>query len=211
MQLVKRVVVQALIVAAAGLAFALLANALSPRGLALTRDYFPIITAPTNESPSIPTIRANTNAEVAVPDNEAVREAFQRLQQRGLQPMTTQQTVESLKNPGYRQGEIVFVDARSDDNYQSGHIPGAWQLDYYHPEHYLTNVLAVCQKAQKVVVYCTGGECEDSELTAVMLRDAGIPASRLGVYAGGITDWKEKKLPVETGPRNSGQVSGSMP
>src|SRR5215471_8466719 len=143
MQTVKRVVVQALIVAAAGLAFALVANALSPRGLTLTRDYFPNIPVITNQSPSTATIGPSTNVEVAIPDNEAVREAFQRLQQRGLQPMTTQQTLDALKDPGYRQGEIVFVDARSDDSYQSGHIPGAWQLDYYHPEHYLTNVLAV--------------------------------------------------------------------
>jgi len=211
MQLVKRVVVQALIVAAVGFAFGLVANALSPRGLTLSRDYFPTIAAPTNASPSIATNSGITNVEVAVPDSDAVKEAFQRLQQRGLRPLTTRDTVDLLKNPGFRLGEIVFVDARSDDNYQSGHIPGAWQLDYYHPEHYLTNVLEVCQKAQKVVVYCTGGECEDSELTAVMLRDAGVPAAKLGVYAGGITDWKEKNLPVETGTRNSGQVSGSMP
>jgi rhodanese-related sulfurtransferase len=56
------------------------------------------------------------------------------------------------------------------------------------------------------VVYCNGGECEDSEFAAIMLRDAGVPREMLFVFAGGIVEWKAAGLPVETGPRGSGQL-----
>ena len=61
------------------------------------------------------------------------------------------------------------------------------------------------------MVYCTGGDCEDSEFSAVMLRDAGIPAERLQVYAGGFTEWTALGRPVETGPRNSGAIHSPSP
>ena len=102
---------------------------------------------------------------------------------------------------GYR-----LLDARSKNEYQAGHIPGAYHLDYYHPDRYLPAVLPVCQNASRSVVYCSGGDCEDSELTALMLRDGGVPNEKLFVYSGGMTEWDEKKEPIETGERNSGKM-----
>jgi rhodanese-related sulfurtransferase len=58
----------------------------------------------------------------------------------------------------------------------------------------------------KVVVYCNGGECEDSEFAAIMLRDAGVPREALFIYAGGITEWKAQRLPMEAGARRSGEL-----
>ena len=77
-------------------------------------------------------------------------------------------------DPRYEQDLVVFVDARNDDHYQAGHVPGAHLFDYYRPANYLSNVLQACQIAQEIVVYCNGGDCEDSELAATMLRDLGI-------------------------------------
>ena len=61
--------------------------------------------------------------------------------------------------------------------------------NYYHAEQYLPAVLPMCLNAQKVVVYCAGGTCEESEFAAVMLRDAGVPLENLFVYVGGISEW----------------------
>ena len=66
--------------------------------------------------------------------------------------------------------------------------------------------MPVCQAAEKVVVYCTGGNCEDSEFAAIFLRDAGVPREKLLVYGQGITEWIALNLPIESGARNSGQV-----
>jgi hypothetical protein len=41
----------------------------------------------------------------------------------------------------------------------------------------------------------------------MFLQTAQIPAAKLQVYAGGITEWKAGHLPLELGPRNSGRIS----
>ena len=46
----------------------------------------------------------------------------------------------------------------------------------------------MCQAAEQVVVYCTGGECEDSDTAAILLRDAGVPTAKLFVYGGGFAE-----------------------
>jgi rhodanese-related sulfurtransferase len=109
-----------------------------------------------------------------------------------------------LRRAQYAQGLVLFVDARDDRHFQEGHIPGAHQLDHFRPENYLSAVLAVCTSAEKIVVYCNGGDCEDSEFTAIMLTQAGVPADRLFIYAGGISEWKQHGEPVELGARGSG-------
>lgn len=120
--------------------------------------------------------------------------------------MTRNEVVELVGDPRYGQGLLVLIDDRDDSHYQAGHIPGAWQFDHYHAEQYLPTVLPVCLNAQKVVVYCMGGECEDSEFAAITLGEAGVPRDRLFVYPGGISEWTSSGQPVETGARQSGQL-----
>jgi rhodanese-related sulfurtransferase len=194
-------VLEAVLVAGLGLAFALAANALSARGLRLGRNYFPGGTSPSPTTNSVigPVV---SNALAAAP----VDGVLQRLQHRGLQLVTSNEVAALFREPGYEQGLVIFVDARDDRNYQSGHIPGAWQLDHYRAENYLPIVLPACLGAQKVVVYCSGGACEDSEFAAIMLRDTGVRGESLFVYAGGITEWTNNRLPVEIGARGSGQL-----
>lgn len=127
----------------------------------------------------------------------------------GLQLAQSNQVVQFYNDPAKDQGVVIFVDARDDEHYQAGHIPGAFQLDHYHPERYLATVLPACQAAQKIVVYCKGGSCEDSEQTAIFLRDAGISKDRLFVYAGGFDEWTAARLPIEAGERNSGRMENT--
>src|SRR5262245_11456500 len=140
----KSVALEALILALVGVLFALAANALSPRGLRVSRNYFP--TAP-----------------ATAPTTNGVDSLAARLHQQGLKLMLSDEVIQLFRDPAYEQGLIVFVDARNDHAYQAGHIPGAWQLDRYRPENYLPTVFPVCSTAQKVVVYCAGGSCDDSE------------------------------------------------
>jgi rhodanese-related sulfurtransferase len=67
-------------------------------------------------------------------------------------------------------------------------------------------VLPVCQAAEEVVIYCNGGECEDSQFAAVALRDAGIANQKLFVFAGGFAEWMKNGLPVEAGGPSGGKV-----
>ncbi len=205
----KQVLLEALVVAGIGAAVAFLANGVSSRGLKLARDYFPGATRPASGVPPMtsPT-KGGGGAAQAKPS--AAETTLERLRQEGLQVVDTKQVQELYHDPRYEQGAIVFIDARNDEHYQKGHIPGAWQFDRYHPENYLSAVLPVCQLAQQVVVYCAGGECEDSEFAALFLRDsAQVPGGKLFVYAGGWNEWTARGLPVETGVRKSGQIGVS--
>ncbi len=193
MRQAKSMVIEACLVALLGTALALLANQISPRGLRLARDYFPAIAAVAGPAPSA------GGVESAPPVADALTA---RLQQRGLHLVRSNEVIELFRDPRREQGLVLFVDARDDAHFAAGRIPGAWPLDRYRPEAYLPPLLPACLAALKVVVYCNGGECEDSEFAAVMLRDAGVAADSLLVYAGGIAEWKALGLPLETGPRN---------
>lgn len=134
-----------------------------------------------------------------------------RLREAGLRVVDDAEVVRLFQDPRRTQELIVFVDARDERHFREGHIPGAHPFDRYRPEEYLPNLLPVCQTAEEIVVYCTGGDCEDSEFAALALRDAGVPVERLAVYVGGIAAWQTLGQPVETGDRGSGVTSSSGP
>lgn len=199
MRWAKSMAIEACLVAFVGMALALVANGISPRGLRLSRDYFPAIAPVAVPVSSAPLAPSAAGGESAAPVVDALTA---RLQQRGLHLVRSNEVIELFRDPRREQGLVLFVDARDDAHFAAGHIPGAWPFDRYRPEAYLPTVLPACLAALKVVVYCNGGECEDSEFAAVMLREAGVAADSLLVYAGGIAEWKTLGLPVETGPRN---------
>ncbi|MFM7102779.1 MAG: rhodanese-like domain-containing protein [Verrucomicrobiota bacterium] len=203
----RAILLESVLVGVTGAGLALLANYLSPRGLSLTRDYFPGSGRPASTALSGPLL---THPPAAAADDVPPAVA-QRLRQLGFTPITHAEAVQLFVDPRREQERIVFVDARDDRHYEAGHIPGAHSLDHYRPEKDLPAVLAACQAAERVVVYCTGGACEDSEFAAITLRDAGLPADRLGVYAGGMNAWSAAGQPVERGPRAGNTTATPTP
>ncbi len=215
----------------AGLLFALAANQVSPRGLSLRRDYFPAAT-PASVATQPPTTTTGAAAPGTVsglattpgdppavsatnrpPDSAAeIPDALRsRLAARGLSAIGFDGARALFEDPRRAQDLVVFVDARNDSHYAEAHIPGAYQFDHYYPDRYLANLLPVVQHAESIVVYCTGGDCEDSEFAATALKDTGIPPERLSVYVGGVDDWKSRGMPLETGVRGSGQLPEGRP
>jgi rhodanese-related sulfurtransferase len=191
---------EAVMVVVAGAGFALAANALSPRGLSLARDYFP---KPTGAVASTNRISQPVTLHPASDENSEAAEIDRRITQKGLQPIDRAQTERLFHDPRYQEGLVVFIDARDDAHYAEGHVPGAYKLDRYHPEKDLAADLTPCQGAEQIVVYCTGGECEDAEYAALLLRDTGIPIEKLFVYGGGFDDWSANHLPIQQGPRDN--------
>jgi rhodanese-related sulfurtransferase len=196
---VKNVALEAVAVALGGFLLALLFNAASPRGIRLTRNYFPA---------TKPVAVSTTGTNLAAVAHATTNTLSARLAAKGFQVADTNLVLKLYHDPGYSGGGIVFLDARNDQAYTAGHIPGAYQLDYYYKEKYLPTVLPVLMSAVTIVVYCNGGECEDSELTASLLLQAGIPPSRIFVYAGGFSEWEAVGLPVELQTRHSGITKG---
>ncbi|MBM3985771.1 MAG: rhodanese-like domain-containing protein, partial [Planctomycetes bacterium] len=129
---------------------------------------------------------------------------LQRLHARGLAVLDLDATRAVFEDPACAAGAYVFVDARGDDDYRAGHVPGAFQYDRFHPERHIDALLPACHAALKVVVYCLGGECEDSEFAALDLQNMGIDPQRIAVFAGGWAEWSAAGLPAETGARGGG-------
>ena len=198
-----KVLREAVLVAVVGAVFAVAANRISPRGLSLARNYFP---AGTNTMARAAAV-AGTNAAAPA----ATLPLAGQMEQKGLQLVDGHQAVQLFHKSHLQQGTVVFVDAREEADYQAGHIPGAYELDPYHPEKYFPAVMPVCRAAEQIVVYCNGGDCDDSRTAALLLRDVGIATGKLFVYAGGITEWTNYHQPLEIGARNSGNVNISLP
>ena len=194
---------EAAVVLVGALLVALLANFASPRGIRLGRDYFPKVSAPLVVPALTPPAPTNAPAETNA--------VLARLRSLGLQPLSHQAVLTLFRDPKRIQELFLFVDVRGDELYQAGHIPGAYHLNYYHPEGALPSVLAACATAEKIIVYCNGGECEDSELAAVMLGQAGVPRERIYVYSGGFAEWSAEQLPQESGARLSGVLKEGKP
>jgi rhodanese-related sulfurtransferase len=204
-QPVRNALREALLVAAAGIVLAFGANLVSPRGLVLTRNYFPAgISRPVPVASGVGSPRdiASTNPPATSPAQLLAA----RLKEQGLQSVDGLQAAQLFHDPRFQQGSIAFIDARDEQHYREGHIPGAWEFDPYYPEKYFPTVLPVCQAAEQIVVYCNGGDCDDSESAAILLRDVGIATQKLFIYTGGLPEWTTNGLPVEIGGRNSGNL-----
>ena len=202
---VKRIFCEALFVAVIGAAFAFGANLVSPRGLALTRNYFPAGVSrpvPAATGVALPRAVASTNPPALSPAQLLAA----RLKEQGLQSVDGRQAAQLFHDPRFQRGGIAFIDARDEQHYREGHIPGACEFDPYYPEKYFPTVLPVCPAAEQIVIYCNGGDCDDSESAAITLRDVGIANQKLFIYTGGITEWTTNGLPVEIGGRNSGNL-----
>jgi rhodanese-related sulfurtransferase len=203
---VKKVLQEGALLAVVGAVLAFAANALSPHPLELTVDHFP------GDRVASPTTAGATNLTkaAATTTNSPAELLAANLRAKGLQLAESNQVMQFFHDPRRLQDGIIFIDARDEDHYRAGHIPGAYHFDRFHPENYLINVIQVCQTAQDIVFYCNGGDCDDSEHAAIMLRDSiGIPKEKVFVYGGGFTEWTNNGLSFELGSRNSGDLTNA--
>jgi rhodanese-related sulfurtransferase len=108
-----------------------------------------------------------------------------------------------FEDPNTAAGGNLFVDARSETVYGDGHIPGAYQLDPYrignYEADYLDFIVQSAEGADKVVVYCNGGDCEDSIYACRELIQLDVPYDKVYLYQGGYKEWKNNGMPVESG------------
>ena len=96
---------------------------------------------------------------------------------------------------------VVFLDARRSKDYAQGHVAGARSFPVWEADVVRERVEAFVGEGRDgsypVVLYCSGGECEDSHMLAQMLFGAGF--ENLLVYRDGFPDWVRRGGPVATG------------
>ena len=85
----------------------------------------------------------------------------------------------------------LFLDARRTKDYAQGHVAGARSFPVWESEVVRERVEALVGEGrdvrQPVVLYCSGGDCEDSHMLAQTLFGAGF--ENLLVYRDGFPDW----------------------
>jgi len=99
--------------------------------------------------------------------------------------------------------KLPFLDARRSSDYEDGHLPGAWSVPIWEaaaPAR-ITEFEARANPSPQspIVIYCAGGDCEDSRLLARKLVDLGY--RNLFIYRDGFPDWVKQGRPQERGPR----------
>jgi rhodanese-related sulfurtransferase len=106
--------------------------------------------------------------------------------------------VEALHKKG-----VLFLDARRTSVYEQGHITGArpfsvWESDIDEKVNKLfTERSDPRDQNLPIVIYCSGGDCEDSHMLAQKLW--GIQFNNVYVYKDGFPDWQKRGLPIHTG------------
>lgn len=94
----------------------------------------------------------------------------------------------------------LFLDARRTAEYRSGHIAGArsfpvWEADI--DERVARFAEQNFDTDTPIVIYCSGGECQDSHMLAQKLW--GMFYNNLLVYEGGFPDWQQRNGPISRG------------
>lgn len=120
----------------------------------------------------------------------------------GLSPSSAQQEVagfpaitlaQVLKI--YRQPETVLLDARSQVEYNFGHIPGALNLPDDEFDKKLPPLADKLSRKKEIIVYCSGEGCGLSEHVAKKLKENGY--GNIKLFVGGWPAWLQAGYPVD--------------
>jgi rhodanese-related sulfurtransferase len=92
--------------------------------------------------------------------------------------------------------KALFLDARRTSVYEQGHISGArtfsvWESDVDEKVNKLYEERNdPRQQLEPIVIYCSGGDCEDSHMLARKLW--GLQFNNIWVYKDGFPDWEKR-------------------
>jgi rhodanese-related sulfurtransferase len=85
--------------------------------------------------------------------------------------------------------KILWVDARSEANFEKDHIPGSILLNEDHWDGFLPVLLDVWKPDRVIIVYCGSNSCQASRSVARRLRDE-VGLNPTYVLEGGWEAWK---------------------
>jgi len=83
---------------------------------------------------------------------------------------------------------VLWVDARSQPEYEAEHVPGSLLLNLEAWDRLFPRFLDQWSPGRKIVVYCSSRSCEMSHEIAARLEQNGI--SPVYVLKGGWEEWK---------------------
>ncbi|MCW7755034.1 rhodanese-like domain-containing protein [Desulfobotulus sp. H1] len=97
----------------------------------------------------------------------------------------------------FQKKNTLFVDARSQMEYNKGRIQGAVFLPHDDFDAFIPHFFERVPPEQPLVVYCDGAVCDLSHVVAERLRELGYENVRVLINGWGL--WQQKQLPTEKG------------
>lgn len=88
-------------------------------------------------------------------------------------------------------GNVIWVDARPEAQFNERHIPGAVLLNEDRWNDLLPPFLNAWAPEKKVVVYCSSQSCATSHEVARRLGEEGLPKENIHVLHGGWEAWRD--------------------
>lgn len=88
----------------------------------------------------------------------------------------------------------LIIDARSEQDYASGHIPNSINISAKNFDNYIDKVFEIPQD-KLIIIYCEGIHCNLSHLLAKKLKTFGF--KDIWVMYEGIEGWQRKNLQIE--------------
>ncbi len=146
-------------------------NAIRPGGVPLIQKGAPVSTA---RHAAVDSSATDSTAAEAVPPGAVSLAEMKRL---------------------FDEGKAFIIDARSPQEYQEGHIPGAINVPHDQLPEYLDMLNAEVPTDAKVVVYCRGPACDFSDELATELKI--LEYQDVSVFSGGWEQWTDAGYPVE--------------
>lgn len=89
--------------------------------------------------------------------------------------------------------KVIFIDARSPEEFAEGHIKYAINIPFYGSENY-SNAINSLNKNDIIVAYCSGADCDIAQLSGEELFEMGF--KRVYVFVGGYDEWAKNKYPT---------------
>lgn len=104
-------------------------------------------------------------------------------------------TVEEAK--GLFDAAATFIDSRKPEPFAAGHVKDAYRLELADFRNGDPPLLGLIPRDAYVVVYCSGGHCDESEAVAQMMDGSGY--KKVYVMHDGFPGWQAAGHPVATG------------
>jgi len=97
----------------------------------------------------------------------------------------------------FKKNKAVFIDARSQEDYNRSHIKGALNLPMHEIDEKFMDIAQKLAPDRLIITYCDGENCSLSHDLAEFLLSAGF--SRVKVLVNGLSVWKKADMPLESG------------
>jgi len=115
-------------------------------------------------------------------------------------------TTEQLKALLEAKRDSILIDARTPEEYEQAHIPGAVNI---HEKNLDCGLLQLpSDRKAPLVIYCNGIKCGKSAKMAQRIEAAGY--ENISIYREGIPVWEERNLPLKTGPEYGKKIAATI-